>query len=48
MGTVSHFLGHKFQWRQYNNDNISHLKVHVSQTAYAEHIIAEANLCMNS
>lgn len=44
MGNVSHVLGHKFQKRNYHTDNTSHLKVHVSQTAYADQIIAEANL----
>ena len=39
MGNVSHFLGHKFQWRQYYENNIPQLKVHVSQTAHAEHVI---------
>ena len=44
MGQVSHFLGHNFQWRQYQHEDQTHLTVHISQHAYIDNIINAANL----
>jgi len=44
MGTVSHFLGIRFQWRETDTD----LHVHMSQQAFAEHLIAQAGLHTDS
>lgn len=44
MGPVSHFLGHKLQWQKYNIENEPHLRLHLSQTAYADHLVGIANL----
>ena len=44
MGPVSHFLGHKFQWDKYHKDNTDHLRVHLSQSAYVDHLLDIANL----
>jgi len=41
MGNVSHFLGLRFQWRKQPN---SHLKVHLSQEAFADTLIEQAGL----
>ena len=48
MGPVTHFLGHKFQWQQYQIDNKNHLRLHLSQTAYADHLVDLANLSQSS
>ena len=45
MGTVSHFLGIKFQWKQYND---GHLDTHLSQPAFAEQLIQSAGLSTDS
>ena len=45
MGKVSHFLGLKFQWTEYNDDNgQQQLKVHLSQKAFAENLVQLADL----
>eukprot|EP00957_Ditylum_brightwellii_P056861 4310756-Ditylum_brightwellii.AAC.1 len=41
MGPVSHLLGIKFQWKQYGD---GHLDTHLSQPAFAEHLIQLAGL----
>ena len=41
MGNVSHFLGLRFQWRK---DKNSHLKVHLSQEAFADTLVEQAGL----
>ena len=44
MGPVTHFLGHKFQWQPYSINSEKHLRLHLSQTAYADHLVQMANL----
>lgn len=44
MGTVTHFLGHKFQWQPYSTNKHDHLKVHISQSAYVDHLLDLAGL----
>ena len=44
MGPVTHFLGHKFQWEDYTINNQRHLRVHLSQTAFADHLVDLAQL----
>jgi len=44
MGTVSHFLGIKFQWRLTENN----VKVHLSQEAFSENLIQQAGLSSES
>ena len=44
MGPVTHFLGHKFQWERYTINNETHLRAHVSQTAFTDNLINLANL----
>ena len=48
MGPVTHFLGHKFQWQNYTIDSHPHLRLHLSQTAYADHLVDIANLSTSS
>ena len=48
MGTVTHFLGIKFQWKHFKSKNQRHLKVHLSQSAYVEHLVQLAGLCQES
>ena len=48
MGPVTHFLGHKFQWQSYTVDNDKHLRLHLSQTAYADHLVDIARLSQSS
>ena len=48
MGPVTHFLGHKFQWQQYSIESTPHLRLHLSQTAYADHLVDIANLSQSS
>ena len=45
MGTVSHFLGIKFQWKRYDD---GHLDTHLSQPAFAEQLIQSAGLSTDS
>ena len=40
MGNVTHFLGMRFQWRR----DDTHLKVHISQEAFADTLIEQAGL----
>ena len=45
MGQVSHFLGLKFQWKQYNDNNKERqLKLHLSQKAFLDQLIQSADL----
>lgn len=45
MGQVSYFLGHKFQWKKYQDtDNIPQLKVHLSQKAFVDQLVHTAQL----
>ena len=44
MGTVTHFLGICFQWREEKDQ----LKVHLSQQAFAEQLIESAGLWNDS
>ena len=45
MGQVTHFLGHKFTWKQYNDEqNNPQLQLHLSQQAFAEQLVADAGL----
>lgn len=44
MGKATHFLGIKFQWDKYTNNNTKHLKAHLSQSAYVELLIELAQL----
>lgn len=44
MGPVAHFLGHKFQWKRYETQDTQHLKVHLFQSAYADHLQEIAGL----
>ena len=48
MGPVSHFLGHKFQWNKYSHNNENHLRVHLSQSAYVDHLLDIAKLAPSS
>ena len=48
MGPVSHFLGHEFQWRSYQIENENQLRLHLSQTAYADHLVDIARLSQSS
>lgn len=48
MGPVSHFLGHKFQWQSYSINSTPHLRLHLSQTAYADHLVETAKLSQSS
>ena len=48
MGTVTHFLGHKFQWQQCTINDTSHLRVHLSQTAFTDHLVELARLSDSS
>ena len=48
MGPVTHFLGHKFQWQNYTINSDPHLRLHLSQTAYAAHLVDIANLSNSS
>ena len=48
MGPVTHFLGHKFQWQSYNIDSKPQLRLHLSQTAYADHLVDIAKLSQSS
>ena len=44
MGPVTHFLGHKFQWETYSINDSPQLRVHLSQTAYADNLASIAGL----
>ena len=44
MGKVTHFLGIKFQWETFKVDHTTHLKAHLSQSAYVEHLVQLAKL----
>ena len=48
MGPVTHFLGHKFQWQSYQIENENQLRLHLSQTAYADHLVDIARLSQSS
>lgn len=48
MGPLTHFLGHKFQWQHYSIESKPHLRLHLSQTAYVDHLVNIANLSQSS
>lgn len=48
MGPVSNFLGHKFQWNKYQENNTDHLRVHLYQSAYVDNLLDIVKLGQSS